>query len=163
MWNQIGKRRKSIHFSWKISLFGAGIALRGRFFCAEPGIFSFAGSTSGAGGAEREKKARKKQEVLFCSHAVWCLRGGKREESRKKTGSSLLQPCRPVPAGRKGRGKQEKARKFSFAALPAAVSGEEREKKQEKERKFSFGITTVTAICRGPSCRPRSVQSRRKH
>lgn len=135
----VGIKEKIIPYFVKISLVGADIALRGRFFDAKREIFSFRIAVAPV------------------------LMGGKRVESKKKAGSSLLQPCRLVPTGRKGRGKQEKARKFSFAALPAAVSGEEREKKQEKERKFSFGITTVTAICRGPSCRPRSVQSRRKH
>ena len=115
----VGIKEKIIPYFVKISLVGAGIALRGRFFCAEPGIFSFAGSTSGAGGAEREKKARKKQEVLFCSRAVRCRRGGKGEESKKRPGSSLLPPYLPLSAGRKGRRSKKKSGNSLLESQPS--------------------------------------------
>ena len=74
---------------------------------------------SGACGAEREKKAGKKQEVLFCSRAVRCRRGGKGEESKKRPGSSLLPPYLPLSAGRKGRRSKKKSGNSLLESQPS--------------------------------------------
>ncbi len=49
-----------------------------------------------------------------------------------------MQPCRLVPTGRKERRKQEKSRKFSFAAMPSGAGGAEREKKAGKKHGSSL-------------------------
>ena len=110
----VGIKEKIIPYFVKISLVGADIALRGRFFDAKREIFSFRIAVAPV------------------------LMGGKREESKKKTGSSLLQPCRLVPTGRKERRKQEKNRKFSFAAVPSGAGGAERERKARKGPEVLF-------------------------